>query len=374
MKSWFGLLDRYVTWRFLSAYGLCLIGFVGLFLVVDLSGNLADLLDARETFEASGRGIVGVAIEYYLSKLPSILVMVGPFLTLFAAITALIGLSRHGELTPMVTAGRSLHRVLVPVYVIAALLVLVLYAVEDDLVPFSNGRYEEIRQALDGKREFQRVDAFTRGGNNFEVRGWQPAKQSLLGLVCRNWHDPAGRLPDGALSAERVEYGRHAVSGRVGWFPRGGVVRPFGLDDEGRPQPALELSFDDPLDLGFTPAEIDLLVAEQRAGLSRADILRLMARQPSDRHLEIELHTRWARPLASLVLLLLGLPFVARVGGRSITTGLAVAFVTSLAYFLVGLFFLELGNRGDLSPFAAVWIPPAGFGAFALTRLSRMAT
>jgi lipopolysaccharide export system permease protein len=369
----FGLLDRYVTRRFVGAYGLCLLGFIGLFLVVDLSGNLADLLDARAHIESGGRSVTGAAVVYYLSKLPTIVVFVGPFLTLFAAIAALIGLSRHGELTPMVTSGRSLQRVLLPVYVLSTLLVLALFVVEDDLVPLSNRRHEEIRQLLDRKGDLQHVDAFTAEGNNFEVRGWQPQAQTLVGVQCRKWRDPDARLPEGALTLDSIEYGRHAVTGTVGWFPRGGRLRPFGLDD-GRPRAPVELSFDQPLNLGVTPAEIELMTAQKRSGLARADIVRLMNRQPQNRHLEIELHTRGARPLASLVLLLLGLPFVARVGARSIAAGLSVAFVTSLAYFLVGLFFLELGNRGDLSPFAAVWIPPAGFGAFALTRLPRMAT
>ena len=176
------------------------------------------------------------------------------------------------------------------------------------------------------------------------------------------------------LAVERIEYGKHARTGVVGWFPRRGVLRPSGLDDDGRPRAAVDLPFDDPLPIGRTPDEIELLIAKQRVGLSRADLLAMLARQPGDRRLLIELHARFARPLASLVLLLLGLPYVARVGGRSIAGGLTVAFVTSIVYFLVGLLCLEFGNRGDLAPVVAVWVPPAGFGVYALTRLPYLAT
>src|SRR5882724_1842987 len=116
-----GLLDRYVLRRFLGAYGLCLFGFLLLFLVMDFFARLEDISSSRAAIENAGESVWVVVAEYYLTKLPFMLVTVGPFLTLFAAIATLITFGRHNEITPMVAAGRSHHRVLAPIYVFAVL-------------------------------------------------------------------------------------------------------------------------------------------------------------------------------------------------------------------------------------------------------------
>ena len=372
MNSLGGLLDRYVAGRFLGAYGMCLLGFIGLFLVVDLSSNVDDFMKAAPHFEEVGTSAFSAGLRFYASKLPTILMFVGPFLTLFAAITALLALSRHRELTPMVSAGRGLHRVLLPIYLAGGLLVFVLFGVENFLVPGASATHREIKLLLEGDHDAQGVDAFTNAGNNYEAEGWRSSEQMLLGVQCRKWIDPEGVLPEGSLLVKELAFGRFRDTGVVGWFPRSGTLRPFGLDAEGRPYQELELPYGRPLEVGFTPTEIDLLTARKETALSRGELERLIARYPENRHLQMDLHARWTRPLASLILLLLGLPFITRVGGVSITSGLGVALVVSVSYFVVTLFFQELGTRGDLKPFAASWIPPAVFAAIALARLTRI--
>ena len=44
----FGTLDRYVARRFLGIYGICLLGFVLLFLVIDGVSRIDDFMEARE--------------------------------------------------------------------------------------------------------------------------------------------------------------------------------------------------------------------------------------------------------------------------------------------------------------------------------------
>lgn len=374
MRGLGGRLDRYVAGRFLGAYGICLLGFVGLFLVVDLSSNVDDFVKAGPHFAEAGTTALSAGLRFYASKLPTILMFIGPFLTLFAAITALLALSRHRELTPMVSAGRSLHRVLLPLYAAGVLLVFVLFGVENYLVPSASATHREIKMLLEGEHESQEVQAFTNAGNNYEAQGWKSREQMLVGVRCRKWTDPEGELPEGSLLVKELSYGKLTGTQTVGWFPRGGTLRPFGLSPQGRPWGEIDLPFDRPLEVGFTPTELDLMTARKETALSRAELKRLIARYPSDRQLRLDLHARWTRPLASLVLLLLGLPFITRVGGVSIAAGLGTALVASLVYFVVTLFFQELGSRGDLKPFAASWIPPAVFGAIAIARLSRIRT
>jgi lipopolysaccharide export LptBFGC system permease protein LptF len=72
------------------------------------------------------------------------------------------------------------------------------------------------------------------------------------------------------------------------------------------------------------------------------------------------------------VLLLLGLPFVARPGQKSIAAGLGVALGTCAVYVASDYFCQWFGNSGELVPLVAAWLAPAFFGALALVRLDRV--
>jgi lipopolysaccharide export system permease protein len=369
MKGAFGLLDRYVLQRFAGAYGVCVLGFVTLFLVMRIPGDIDDFQDAAHVIEGRGDGVFGTAVVYYIAKLPRILTIVGPFLTLFAGIAAVQSLARHHEFTPMVGAGRSPHRVLAPVYILAVLLTLLLVSVEEILVPRASVRTSAIKAILDGEHDEREVEAFSTGGNNYSATAWLPEEEALVGMRCLDWTDPDGELPPGSLTVARVHYGRMATTGEIGWFPDEGVLQPIGRDAAGRPQAAIELPYDRALPLDFTPGVLDLLTEDEPGNLSRHHLTQLIARYPLNRKLQSDLHARTTRPLASLILFLLGLPFITRPGETSITIGLAVAVGASMSYFAVTMLFTELGNRGDLLPLAAAWTPPAFFGAIALARL-----
>ena len=48
MRGVGGLLDRYVLRRFVGAYGVCLFGFVLLFLVIDVFSQMDDFAKAKD--------------------------------------------------------------------------------------------------------------------------------------------------------------------------------------------------------------------------------------------------------------------------------------------------------------------------------------
>ena len=104
MSGFGGLLDRYIARRFISNYGLVLLGFVMLFLVLDLASTLDDFLDSEAAFRERGESLWIAVGEYYLTKIPPTLTLIGPFLTLFAVISTLISFSRGNELAPMLVA------------------------------------------------------------------------------------------------------------------------------------------------------------------------------------------------------------------------------------------------------------------------------
>ena len=111
-----GKLDRYVASCFLSSYGVCLLFFLAMFVLIDLFSKSDDLFgNARELAEM-GFSIGSLLPRFYALMLPFIFLQVAPFVTVMAAIFAITRLRRTNELIPMIVAGRSLYRVLTPVF------------------------------------------------------------------------------------------------------------------------------------------------------------------------------------------------------------------------------------------------------------------
>src|ERR1043165_7619727 len=108
MKGAGGLLDRYVLRRFAAAYGLCLFGMTMLFLVVDFMSHLDVFFDAEHVRRA-GYTTMSLIGDYYDTRLPFVVTLSAPYLTLFAAVALLVSFARQNEIAPMIAAGRSHH-------------------------------------------------------------------------------------------------------------------------------------------------------------------------------------------------------------------------------------------------------------------------
>src|SRR6202165_2028165 len=108
-------LDRYVVRYFLQAYLYCIAGFTSIWFIFDVSDNISTFLDQRIS-----RTLI---LEYYLSQIPQILVILLPVALLLALLFSLGRMSRSNEIVSMLTAGVSIPRVLLPLILIGFLTV-----------------------------------------------------------------------------------------------------------------------------------------------------------------------------------------------------------------------------------------------------------
>src|SRR5204863_4711955 len=96
--------------------------FLSLLVVVyDLADRMADLKKARDAIAASGRTVLGVHVEYYLTLLPFVWSKLLPFAALIAAGFTFTWLARQNELAPIVTAGVPTLRLVAPILATAVL-------------------------------------------------------------------------------------------------------------------------------------------------------------------------------------------------------------------------------------------------------------
>src|SRR5437764_9765415 len=99
-------LDRYVVKYFLQAYVYCIAGFTSIWFIFDVSDNISSFLDQRIS-----RMLI---LQYYLTQVPQILVILLPVALLLALLFSLGRMSRSNEIVSMLTAGVRLPRILAP--------------------------------------------------------------------------------------------------------------------------------------------------------------------------------------------------------------------------------------------------------------------
>ena len=135
-----GLLDRYVSRKFLALFGLVLAGLAAAVLLVTFLESLSETLQRGKT--------VGLLAAYVLFKLPEYLAFLLPVAVLAAALLALGVLARTNEATALKACGVSAYRTVLPVLVLAAAVGGLAFLVQERVVPASSARAEAAWNAL----------------------------------------------------------------------------------------------------------------------------------------------------------------------------------------------------------------------------------
>src|SRR5438445_6069194 len=126
-KDVVNLFDRYITRNFLQAYLYCIIGFISIWLIFDISDSISTFLDQHVGF--------GRVLEFYATQIPQILVILLPVSLLLALLFVLGRMSRANEIVSMLTAGTGLIRILTPLFLIAVLTTAACFALHYSAAP-----------------------------------------------------------------------------------------------------------------------------------------------------------------------------------------------------------------------------------------------
>ncbi len=342
------LLDRYILKQFLVNF---LILFSILFLfscIIDLFVNLNSFLDAVDEsaadagetlnrFEHFGR-LTTYVVSFYFPRLFQFYAFLVGLVTVGAMGFTLVQLHRHRELTAVLAAGVSLHRVAMPILVAAIGLNVVQFVNRELVLPHyaqelmgSQGQF--VGRGIEGFRVPLLSDA---SGRLFYARRYQPNDQVLEDLVILEFDE--GRRMTARILAKRASWLAYArVEGDGGSADlnfdagneersAGGVVKPIGewIFEEGTK--TMISRSDEVAGAGGRPMAIERLATdldptrvllsrhrEFRQMLSLSEIKELQASYSMDRSELGELARirfgRFAQILINLLTLLLAMPF-----------------------------------------------------------------
>lgn len=355
------IIERYLIRRFLSPFLYCLAAFSLLFVIGDLFENL-------DTFLGIPRW-GAVAVKYYILLIPTVLTMITAFAVLLALLYSLGQMQRHNEITAMMAGGVSFGRIASPVLGASLVLALLVFGSNEIIVPRATEEMELLR--------------------NHQLRGEHHLKRHLRDIALP--HPPTNRsyyfesfdlrekiiqgvniyqTDEGGRLAKKITAETAAWTGQD-WRLENVRVQEFHPD---RPPTASRME-SKTVELGVKPP--DLRTGHQElAGIGLGELRRqLITRQEFPdaalRPLRVEIHQRFALPMACVIMGLIGVAFGLKLGKAGMLAGMGISLALGFLYYILYSFLTALGRQGMLPPWLSVWAVNLAFGTAGIVIMAR---
>ena len=359
----FGRIDRYVLGHFIQSYMTAMLLITGLFMVIDMASNLDDYLEPWE----DGRTVpVTVLIKYYVLNLPYLFLQVAPFITLIAGMFTVSKLLKTREVTAILGAGVSAHRMLVPLFIASIVLGIGMFFLRESLGLGVADQRDALRYVLD-EQSFDEtyedlmvleasnrvvlVDNFSPGTRD----GTPPTIQGLTAIL----HRAAER---GVTNYIRTRADLAFWDDGV-WRLKGGkrtIVDLNNTSDRANTELIETLDAAD-----FSPARVLTFNRAKQAPLELTfdEVRELIRLDPSSRSFQTLWHYHLTFPLANVILLLVGIPLMFNYERGKGSERIAIGGLLCIFYYATDFVFRTMGIQGQFSPLLAAWIPVLVFGA-----------
>jgi lipopolysaccharide export system permease protein len=313
------------------------------------------------------------AIQYFLWDMPQFLLYVIPMAMLLGTLLALQRLSGESEITALKAGGVSLGRMVVPLAVVGFAVSVGALGLQEIVVPAANDRAAYIREAVikhlsPVAGNLTVVSQLPAGGKQVTIAGaLDAATQSLLNVTVLRY-DRTQRLLEMIVS-ERARFDEPS------WTFDNATTYQFASNGE------VSGTLQSPqlvVDIGERPNQVAKRTATitDPENLSRAEIREALAQgtlsDAQRRSFTATYAAKLARPFASLVFVLIAVPFSlrpARGGGAGRGFALAVAMI--FVYYVIATLCLSLGDQALWLAGIAAWTPNALFSVIALWLLRR---
>ncbi|MBI2093184.1 MAG: LptF/LptG family permease [Candidatus Omnitrophica bacterium] len=336
------LLDRYVARQVVPVWVWCLVVFIFLSCLIDLFEHLDEILRYHISTQ--------ILWQYYLSFIPIIFVRAAPLALLLSCAFISMRLSRNQEFLAMNASGTSLIRASIPFVFVGWLASLLVFFVNERLVPHSTQVYERIRQEAfkrgESESSFENVAAMDSFNRLYHARSLNLKAKELSDLTVLE-HDWQNR-PTKSLYANRAIWTPH------GWLLLHGTIYRVGPKGilQGEPEPFVERLIAYPV-IPQSFSQPAIRPETMRYGQLRLLITRFKQTGITNlRRFRVDLLSKLSLPLMNVVVCLLAFAGSTTLHQRGNLRGLGTSLGWGILYYLAvgfgegiarkGLFFLPI--------------------------------
>lgn len=352
------IIDRYIFKEFLIPFLYCFSSFVVIFIVGDLFENLDNFILMKVPWILVGK--------YYLFLIPSIFVLTTPLAVLLAILYQLGYMSRHNELVALKASGVSFWRAVVPFGIVGVSFSILLFIVNERLVPDSSRGLAYITEAYINKEKSEVSSAETAKNitffsslynlsfyvdkiNGLDAEGVSIREFNNDGSLKREWYAEKARWIDST------------------WWLFNGYIRNTNVPGEADSSMQFfkkkEISIIiRPEDLLASQKDIDTISSYMDVKELYNYVRRNFSPANLPRELLVDLYKKMSIPFTILIVTIFGVTFGGRIskGGALASVGYSLMFY--IAYYGVSSFLIAMGKLGKLIPSLAVWTPHILFG------------
>jgi LPS export ABC transporter permease LptG len=363
-----GVLEKYTLRTFLHPLVFCFVSFFTLWIIMDLLDNLKD-------FQESHAGVVRV-ITFYLGMIPFVYTQILPVALLLAVLYALTRMSRANELISMLGTGRSLFRVLRPIFLCSIYACCLNMAANYYWAPRAEGN----RVAVFRGHSVHSADSVMASAIMFHDeqthRTWYVA---TFPFSMRSGYE---RMHGVQIREENAQGqpSRTIIAPNVGWSPRMGwrfydgkeliyqngivtAIRPFPIGKDGEHVLKVPEIEETPWSLVSYALRPDFMSVPELVSYLRAH-----PKAADDKLASFRTHfwQRFAMPWQAMALVLVAAPLGVAYSRRGSVGGIAGSVFIFFIFMFMNNLFLNLGKGGHLPPWLTVWVPHLLFGALGI--------
>jgi lipopolysaccharide export system permease protein len=333
--------------------------FIMLYIVIDLFDKVNEMIENNVDLM--------VLFPYYLSYVPLIFVQITPIAVLIAIMYSLGTFSKYNEITAMQASGISLLRILAPLIVAGFLISVIVFIVNDRLVPESTINASEIKEERieaakkekkrkRGEKILENIAFYGEGNKIIYARRYSKYADKINDLIVHAEDDNQNIVSK--TTATEAEWRNNR------WY--GKNIMFFHLDNTGRIIGEPEFYEERYLNIMETPVDFkkrrhqaDFMSFEFMSFKELKEYIERLSFEsgPTIRNLQVALHQKIAFPFVSLIVVLIASPFAlvhTRKGGVLVGVGISIALV--LGYYALMTISLAMGKAGFLPPVIATWL------------------
>ena len=354
-RGWSGfprLLDRYIMRKYLVLFGMIFGGLLAVVLVITFFERINTLYDHGKP--------ASMLLQFIWFTIPDYTNYILPVAALTAMLLTLGLLTKFNEITAMKACGISLYRAVAPVVLLAVLVSLFSFYLQEKVLPVSNKKANRVWDAINDlpPRSYNPLDRtwlVNRAKDRFfHYLYFDPAQSAFRQLTILDV-DPRGWRLTRRLYAQKAVLDGQSLTLTDGWLRLFNENVPVPYERFERMSLSLAENRDFFLKEWKEPSQMNL-------GELRSYIREVKELGFDTVRFRVDWHGKLALPLVALIMTLIGIPFAFSMGKRGTLVGIAISLVIAMLYWGAIGFFRGLGYAGSLNPFLAVWAPNIIFG------------
>ena len=342
-------LDQYLIRQFWIILGISILGFLSIFIIVDLIENLDRFMDNKVPSP--------IVLKYYIFTLPYFISIGLPMAVLLSTVFSLGSMVKRNEWTVMKASGISLYRVAIPLIVCGVLLSGLSFILDNKLVAYGNEKRFEIDRDYVKRKSRHKLknilkDIFLQKNSSTHISLSKYFIEKKIGYDL-TMVDLDSLTINKRIDAKKIMWNADSLK----WILHDFSVRYF--NQEGLETSVIIGEIDSLFTLGFIPSEIQ----QQARKPDELDYYRLTDRINQLKQngvdtikWEVTRFMKISFAFTNFIVILCGIPLVLIKENNSLSFGAGASVFVIFGYYAFIKFGQSLGIKGVISPLFSAWI------------------